>query len=155
MAFKFCLKDSELTSEGKRYLAEIQKMSESVVRVGFQDGRNNYEDGTSLVEVAAFNEFGNSETPARPFMKQSFDRHGDELKAICSAMMKQIEKGQTAEYALKNIGVAAKGIVQNEIVDGNFVPNKPSTISRKKSSKPLIDTGHMRQSVDYVIEKGE
>ena len=31
--------------------------------------------------------------------------------------------------------------------------NAPSTIRKKKSDKPLIDTGKMRQSVKYVIRK--
>ena len=46
--------------------------------------------------------------------------------------------------------------MQQEIVDGGFVANKPSTIKKKKSEQPLIDTGHMRQSVDFVIkERGD
>lgn len=46
-------------------------------------------------------------------------------------------------------------MIQKEIVNGDFVPNSPETIKRKGSDKPLIDTGRMRQSINYVIqEKG-
>ena len=31
-------------------------------------------------------------------------------------------------------------------------PNAPSTIRKKGSDKPLIDTGRLRQSVNYVIK---
>lgn len=65
-------------------------------------------------------------------------------------------EGGTTEEALKDLGVFCKGLVQQEIVDGGFVANKPSTIKKKKSEQPLIDTGHMRQSVDFVIkERGD
>ena len=38
-------------------------------------------------------------------------------------------------------------------MEGDFEPNAPSTIRKKKSDKPLIDTGRMRQSVMTVIDK--
>ena len=45
-----------------------------------------------------------------------------------------------------------KGIVQKTIKEGSFVPNAPSTIRKKGSDKPLIDTGRLRQSVNYHIK---
>ena len=61
---------TDLTPEGKRYFQELKKLVEMEVVVGYQEGQA-YDDGTSLAEVAAYNEFGSSDTPARPFMKQS------------------------------------------------------------------------------------
>ena len=52
---------------------------------------------------------------------------------------------------LKKIGVYLKGVVQKEIVDGDYAPNAESTIKRKKSDRPLIDSGYMRQSVSFFI----
>jgi len=62
----FDLKD--LTPEGKRYMEQLKRLTELQVHVGFQSGDDPYEDGTDLVSVAAYNEFGSSSTPARPFM---------------------------------------------------------------------------------------
>ena len=46
--------------------------------------------------------------------------------------------------------------VQHQMVEGEFVPNAPSTIRKKGSDKPLIDTGQLRQGVSYKIcRKGE
>ena len=149
MAFGF----DNLTPEGKRYFAELQKLADLEVKVGFQQGENPYDNGMDLVDVAAKNEFGGSDTPARPFMRQSFENHEAELKAACDKVNKTISSGGSAEDALKTLGVFCKGLVQQEIVDGNFAPNSPSTIRRKGSEQPLIDTGHMRQSVNYVIKK--
>lgn len=148
MAFGF----TDLTPEGKRYFAELKKLAEMEVVVGFQEDQA-YDDGTSLAEVAAHNEFGSSDTPARPFMKQSFEKHEKELQAACNSVNAALSKGDTAQHALNTIGVVAKGIVQDEIVNGGFAPNAPSTVRKKGSEQPLIDTGHMRQSVNFVVRK--
>lgn len=144
---------SDLTPEGKRYFKELEKLSKIEVQVGFQRGEASYEDGTDLVDIAAYNEYGSSDTPARPFMKQSFENHGDELQKACDRVNQTLSAGGTAETALKQLGVYAKGLVQQEIVDGGFAPNSPSTIKKKGSAHPLIDSGTMRQSVNYVIKK--
>lgn len=143
---------TDLTPEGKRYFQELKKLAEMEVVVGFQEGQK-YDDGTSLPEVAAYNEFGSSDTPERPFMRQSFENHEPELQAACDMVNKTLAGGGTAEGALNTLGVFCKGLVQQEIVDGGFAPNAPSTIRQKKSDQPLIDTGHMRQSVNYIVRK--
>lgn len=146
---------SDMTPEGKRYFKELQKLADLEVQVGFQEGQK-YEDGTSLAEVAAYNEFGSSDTPERPFMKQSFENHENELQAACDLVNQTLAAGGSAEQALDKLGVSVKGLVQEEIVDGGFAPNAESTIKKKGSEQPLIDTGYMRQSVNYVIKrKGE
>lgn len=143
---------SDLTPEGQRYFKELQKMAEMEIVIGFQEGQL-YEDGTSLAEVAAYNEFGTSDTPARPFMKQSFENHENELRAACENANVMLSKGKSADEVLNVIGAVAKGVIQQEIAEGEFAPNAPSTIRKKGSERPLIDTGHMRQSVNYVVRK--
>ena len=149
----FHITDIDLTKEGKAYLAELQKLIDHEVRVGFEVGKHAYEDGTDLVAIAAFNEFGSSDTPARPFVKQSFELHENELMQICWAALNNIYNGGTAETSLKQIGVFVKGLMQQEIIDGDFEPNAPSTIKKKGSATPLIDTGFMRQNVEYSIKR--
>lgn len=146
----------DMTPEGKRFLKELRKLEQLEVRVGFQAGQHTYEDGADLAEVAAFNELGSSDTPARPFMRQSFENHEAELQAACEEANKVIANGGTAQQALQKIGVFTKGLVQQEIVDGGFAPNAESTIAKKGSEKPLIDSGLMRESVNFVIKgRGE
>lgn len=152
MALEF----SDMTPEGKRFLKELRKLESLEVRVGFQAGQATYEDGADLAEVAAYNELGSSDTPARPFMRQSFENHEAELQAACDAANKVLTDGGTAQQALQKIGVFAKGLVQQEIVDGGFAPNAESTVKKKGSDKPLIDSGLMRESVNFVIKgRGE
>ena len=143
---------SDLTPAGRRFFRELKKLEGLEVQVGFQSDQK-YEDGTSIAEVAAHNEFGSSDTPERPFMRQSFENHEAELKAGCEAANRVVNSGGSAEQALQQRGTLAKGLVQDEIVNGGFAPNAESTIQKKGSEQPLIDTGTMRQSVNFVIKR--
>lgn len=149
MSFGF----TDLTPAGRRYFADLQRLAEMEVAVGFQSDGESYEDGTSVAEVAAYNELGSSSVPARPFMRQSFENHKDDLKAACERVNRTLASGGNLETALDQLGVATKALVQEEIVDGEFTPNAESTIRKKGSDKPLIDTGTMRQSVNYIVRR--
>jgi len=143
----------KLTPEGKRFFKEIEQLKKLQVRVGYQQGDEQEKDGADLCDIAMFNELGTSNTPSRPFMRDSVDKNEDKINNFCKTQMKLLSSGKTTtEQMLKSIGVFQKGLVQKEIRDGEFVPNAPSTIKRKGSDKPLIDTGTMRQSVNFVIK---
>lgn len=149
----------KLTKEGKKFYKELEKLKQLKVHVGYQSGETEVSSdgeasGADLCEIAVYNELGTATIPSRPFMRDSVDKHADQINAFIVAQKKLFAQGKiTAEQMLNAIGVFQKGLVQNEIVDGEFVPNAPSTIKRKGSDRPLIDTGKMRQSVNYVIKK--
>lgn len=145
--------DLKLTGEGLKYIQELEKLMDSVVCCGFQSGQDPYEDGTDLVSVVAYNEFGTSDIPARPFMKQSWENHAQEINEFVAQSIAQVQNGATAEKVCAQAGAFGVGVIQEEILNGNFEPNAPSTVRKKKSDHPLIDTGHMRQSVHYVVRK--
>jgi hypothetical protein len=46
------------------------------------------------------------------------------------------------------------GVIKQRIANGIAPPNSPYTIARKGSSKPLIDTGQLRNSITYQVEIG-
>ena len=95
---------TDLTPEGKKYFRELKKMTDMEIQVGFQ-GDQKYEDGTSIAQVAAINEFGASDIPERPFMRQSFENHEGELQAACDAAQRLVSSGGSAEQALQQIAV--------------------------------------------------
>ena len=87
-------------------------------------------------------------------MRKSVDDNKDEISAYMRKKVEEVISGRkTAEQVFKEIGLFQKGLIQKKITDGSFEPNAPSTIRQKKSDKPLIDTGRMRQSVEIFIEK--
>ena len=145
-----------LTPEGRRFLAELEKMKRLEVRVGYQAGAAADEDGVDIANIAMWNELGTSRAPARPFLRKSVDENADKIKAMCKKQLQRLVQGASAEDVLEKLGVFQKGLIQKKIVAGSFEPNAASTIRKKKSSRPLIDTGRMRQSVNFVIRnKGE
>lgn len=107
-----------------------------------------------LAVVAAIHEFGLGDMPQRSFLRSAYDENLPMIDKMIQRVADGAVFGLGTNAALNQLGNVVQGMVQRKIVDGPFVPNSPATIKRKKSSKPLIDTGHLRQSIRYVIEKG-
>lgn len=141
-----------MTAEGRAYFQALKQLEDLEIHVGFQ-GDEAYEDGTTVAEIAAYNELGTSTIPARPFMKRSFEDHEDKLQTYCDHGINALSNGGTAEQALKLIGDEVVGLIQEEIKNGDWEPNSPVTIALKKSEHPLIDTGYMRGQVNFVVKK--
>lgn len=153
----------QTTPEGKRFFEELKKLAELECYAGFQaevtkakqrNGDTIEDSEVDLLDVAAFNELGTSRSPSRPFMRKSVDDNEEEIYAFCQLQIKKLCDGTTtAEQILKELSVYQKGLIQEEIVEGDFTPNAPSTVKKKGSATPLIDTGHMRQSVLTIIDR--
>lgn len=142
-----------ITPEGQKFFAEIDKLKELEVFVGYQSGDGSDENGVDIAQIAMWNEIGTSNMPSRPFLRKSVDENADKINAQCGKALKAVVTGGGAEQTLKQLGVFAVALVQAKIRDGSYAPNAPSTIAKKGSDKPLIDTGRMRQSTKYVIRK--
>lgn len=106
-----------------------------------------------LAVIAAIHEFGLGDMPQRSFLRSAYDENLPMIDKIIQRVANGAVFGLGTNAALNQLGNVVQGMVQRKIVDGPFVPNSPATIKRKKSSKPLIDTGHLRQSIRYVIER--
>nr|WP_314098046.1 hypothetical protein [uncultured Lachnoanaerobaculum sp.] len=144
-----------ITSDGRRFQRMLRELAEKQVRVGFQQGSATEEDGTDMCDIAMWNEFGTEHAPSRPFLRMSVDENEGKIKDFLKSKKADLIRGASAEQVLKEIGIFQKDLIQEKITNGSFVPNAQATIDKKGSSKPLIDTGRMRQSVNYVIkEKG-
>jgi hypothetical protein len=111
---------------------------------------------TTVAQVAAWNEFGTSRIPERSFMRSTLAEHSKEIKRL-------IKKVTGASVDGSMTKAKAIGIVCQKIADGIVAkitsnippPNAPETIDRKKSSSTLIDTGQLRNSVDWEVVKGK
>lgn len=135
----------------QRYLEEFAgkvAIGESV-RVGFLENAT-YPDGRPVAMVAAANEFGKPGQPPRHFFRDVIavgrEEWGDKL-----ANLLQITN-YDSEKALNLLGEGIKGELQSAIRHFDDPPLKQSTIDRKGFTKPLIETGHMLNSVDYEVK---
>ena len=109
----------------------------------------------SMATIAAVHEFGSPEQgiPERSFLRGGIRRAAPKLNAVNIDSLRKVLLGKmTIEQAIEKLGVVAAGEVKREFVVGTFAPNKPATIARKGSSRPLIDTGNLRQAVTYIVE---
>ena len=106
-------------------------------------------DNFNLASLAAVLEFGNERIPSRPFLRQTLAENQEKYTAL---FVKLLESGVSIDQIYEQIALIAQGDVQQNIVNGKWTANAPSTIKRKKSSKPLIDTGKLRQSVKGIVK---
>lgn len=60
---------------------------------------------------------------------------------------------QTAKDNFEKAGMIGADACRAYILGGGLAPNAPSTIAKKGSSKPLIDTGAMFGSINYAVRR--
>jgi len=145
---------------------EIEKMGHLYTKVGFPEagaagypshhsiGAQPAGDMSEVIKVAAVQEFGapSRNIPERSFVRTSFDNNYGALQAFKAAQWKLIIEGkQTAEQGIRKIGEWMIAKMKRQIRDGSYVPLKPATIARKKSSRPLIDTAQMINSIQQEV----
>ena len=70
-----------------------------------------------------------------------------------TAIGKFIAGEVSLEAALGYVGEEAKSISKEAVTNGISPALKPATIKHKKSSKPLIDTGQLLNSITYEVQK--
>jgi|SRR4051794_23888608 hypothetical protein len=140
---------------GEKAAAYLRRLSNQlrgnpVVKVGFLAGAT-YPDGTGVAMVAAVNEFGASSRgqPPRPFFRTMVQRHEAEWPGAIANLMRRHDNDVQQTLTLLGEGVA--GQLRQSIVELTDPPLAASTVKRKGNDKPLIDTGHMLNSVDFEV----
>ncbi len=135
------------------------KGGKAVVKVGFPSGQASADN----VSKAVWNEFGTrggasgggwgGPIPERPFMRNSVRGNKGKYKTAMKVSAKAILNG-TGSVAgdLQKLGILAQGDMQEELTSLSSPPNSPVTIALKGSSKPLVDTGEMRQAITFKVE---
>jgi hypothetical protein len=138
-------------------LAEMVRLNGAYVDVGLQDDGELHKDGggLSVAEIAYINEYGTNDgrIPPRPAHRNAFDDNRAKLDALKLRLIRGVADGKlSAETAAKILGETHQANVQESIRSLSEPANAPSTIAKKGSSNPLIDSGQTLQSVRYVVE---
>jgi hypothetical protein len=136
-----------------RKLLEFAKLvnNPTTLRVGFLSNAK-YPDGTPVAMIAAIQDFGAPGVgiPPRPFFRNMIAKHSKEWPAGILIQLRAHD--WDAARALSVVGDAIAGQLRQSIIDTNAPPLKPATIARKGFDKPLVDTGHMLNSVDWEVD---
>ncbi|EEA8775462.1 hypothetical protein G3832_001343 [Campylobacter jejuni] len=126
----------------------LNKNKESL-EVGFFETAK-YENGEHVANVAKIQEYGTLKIPARPFFRNAIAKNGAKWLTF---MKNQFTSNQNLDLSLNQAGELARGDIVMSIMRTNTPPNAEATIKAKGSSKPLIDTGFMRNSVTFKVVK--
>lgn len=132
----------------------VDELGKSDIHVGVLGNAGQYDERTTTVEVAVWNEFGTETVPARPFMRRTADENERKVAVLGQGFVGKVIDGTiTPKNALHQIGLwfAAQIVRTINKSSGWAVPNAPSTIQAKGSSHPLVDTSHLRKNISHVI----
>lgn len=136
----------------KRIIAELQKAKTVEVAVGILESAGANAEGVTIAEYAACNEYGTERIPSRPFMRTSFDENINAISADLDRGYDDVKSGKATVYsALNKVGEKHQDRIKNKILSNIPPENAPATIEKKKSSRTLIDTGAMKDSVRYLV----
>lgn len=90
--------------------------------------------------------------PERSFLRSAFDEKEKEWFQYSLMLLKQLMIGKTtAREMCEKLGARMQKDIQRKMREIKTPPNSPSTIAKKGSNNPLIDTGRLRQSVVYKV----
>jgi len=150
---------------------ELQYLASHQVEIGiFADASR--DGAVPMLVIAAANEFGakipkrqarfgdlDDENPVgwviipeRSYLRAWFDENVDALQATMERLIGQVVEGKiSGRAALETIGGYVATHVQAYMVDLKTPPNAPSTIARKGSSNPLIDTGQLKDAITWRV----
>lgn len=140
-------------------ITSVARSATSKIEVGYfgnQMHRPSITSGStgsiSIKDLAAIHELGLG-VPKRAFVGPALKKNRVKyIKYIGKQLTPIIRRRQTMSAAWQTVGIMAVADIQEYMITAKFTPLAPSTIARKGSSKPLIDTGQMRQAITYRVK---
>ena len=155
--------------------------SGGTLTVGFYGGATYPTGGLNVPSVAAIQEFGapRAGIPPRPFFRNMVAAHASEWPGVIVDQLKKTDGD--ANITLQRLGALISGQLRESIVDTNEPPLSPVTLMIRKiigpnghatfadvleararvkagevasgvSSKALVWTGHLLNSIDYEVD---
>lgn len=127
--------------------AKLQtKNKQGSLEVGILKGK--YPNGLNIAQNAIFQEFGTYNIPPRPFFRNALRQNQKKWIAFYKSGLKQRDVNIVGK-----VGVMASSDIKMSITKTLTPPNAKSTIKKKGSSHPLIDTGLLRSAIDYKVNR--
>jgi hypothetical protein len=139
--------------------AKIEAGKKAYAKVGIMANHNARHDGQSNTTIGIIQEKGsmtsNPPIPRRSFLEDPLvEQLPKRIVEITPAVWMQVilERGMIG--ALEVLGGVGENIVHVGFETGGYgkwAPNSPYTIARKRSSKPLIDSGDLNQQISMEV----
>lgn len=148
----------KIVSKNKKGVEKLMKRTKpGAIKVGILTGvgvHPNADDGQTVAEIGAINEFGTSDgrIPERPFMRNTFGGKNNHIYTLVldELLGKMLEGEISVKQAQGILGLKAEGDLKAELVSLSEPANAPATLEKKApKTDPLIDTGHLHQSIAW------
>ena len=138
-----------------KLIKNTKYLNKHIVKVGVLDGSYDNKNNKTIASIGLIQELGSIilKIPARSFIKEPLNdnltKKIKELSNINNKLYRLLLNNPNK--LLDVLGLMGKNIIQDSFIHNDWLPNSPITIQKKKSSKPLIDTGLLRKSIDYEV----
>ncbi len=140
-------------------LKRVKEAKDGRVKVGVladdpKGGEHVEGEALTVAELATLLHFGTETIAARPYLAMAFDQHREELSKLGGELMAQVIEGKMPlDRALGLMGAKLSAEAKKVITVGRQLEaNKPSTVARKGSDRPLVDTGRLLNANTWVID---
>ena len=136
-------------------MRELQASENVHITVGVH-GDANRKDGGSMTLVAAANEFGTDTIPERSFIRSTIDARRSDIAKVITKGMGQVADGKrTTKDVAEIAGLFTASAIKKTMTELSEPPNAPSTIEKKGSDNPLIDTAALRTAITHKVDVGK
>ena len=141
----------------ERLVQTSKKLKMEVVAGVFANATNS-ETHEKIAPYAAAMEYGTIHVPARPFLRQTVEKHSKEWKDYLKHGLK-VATDDNAERVMGLIGRRMRSDIIRTIRDGDFERLDSKTVrakARKKRAEPtapLIDTTSLIKSISSQVRK--
>jgi hypothetical protein len=144
--------------------AGIKKIADTRVLVGVPADKDPRKAGdpVSNADLAYIHDNGAPDAgiPAREFLKPGIKAKQSEIEAglVKTGNAALDGKPDAVERGFNIVGIIGQNAVRAKINEGVPPPLQPATIAARKrrkrtGTKPLIDTGQLRNAITYVVRK--
>jgi hypothetical protein len=137
----------------KKFMKELAGAQSVDVVIGIQSQSVN-EDGLDIATYGIANEFGDNKIPERSFMRSAWDENLSRITDNMQENLEEVKAGKSSfNLALHKVGLLVETLIKQKIGSNIQPANHPATIKAKGSSRTLIDTSAMLNSIRYVVRK--
>ncbi len=124
------------------------------VDAGIIDAGKHPSGDITVAGIGFAHEFGTAVLPERSFMRSTIQSKKKDIILLQKKLLKQIVNGSMkVEAGLGLLGEFMADAITQKIVSIQTPPNTPETIAAKGSSNPLIDTGQLKNSITYSVNR--
>lgn len=152
------LSPEQMRQRMQQYADDIREAQRKEVAVGIPRGEATakiYGDGTTVLQVAVAHEYALGRVPERSFLRVPFRVKRNEVQQALIDQFERVAAGRiSVQQALGLVGATARNISVEAFTTmgyGQWPDIEQATKDAKGSTKPLIDTGTLRNSITWDV----